>query len=143
MNRKAIEKQAARRFDGEDARAAGDAPAYTDDLARIREGVAAVRAHASVPDDRFDAFFAGVRRGLDTQRAPAWEHSRWAVVSLAAASLIAAASLWVLFAGEPAPAAATVVEEAHSELDGAKVGWYSSEDGDATVWVELAEEDIW
>jgi hypothetical protein len=146
MNRVSWKKQVARQFDGEHQSAPPDddrAAAYRNDLQRLRAGAEATREQAEIGDSQFPAFYAGIRDSVGAEAGRSRDHRRWAMVSLAGAALVAAGSLWVLFGGDPAPAGATVVEEAHSELDGAEVHWYASDDGNATVWVELAEEDMW
>lgn len=119
-------------------------PACADYVARLRrqrEGVQAVAVRETIEDPQFPAFMEGVRAGIEQ---PARAYPRlWAWASLAAASLIVAMSVFLVTAGEPAPVEGTVVESWSTDLEDADVTYHPSENGTTTVWVNVAQEDLW
>ena len=73
-----------------------------------------------------------VRRGL------------WAVASLATAALVAAVSITILVSDGGAPVEArTEVESYGTEIEGATATTFYSEDGTATVWLNVPDGDMW
>jgi predicted anti-sigma-YlaC factor YlaD len=110
-------------------------------LERWRKGARAVAEKAEIADAQFPAFLAGVREGIE---APERRRSGlWAVVSLTAAALLVALSVFAVFTG-PGPAKAhTVVESAETEVEGATVETQdSTEDSSAVIWVHVPRRDV-
>lgn len=110
----------------------------------LRQNLPAAASVPAIADAQFGAFMAGVREGMHAPARP-WALRLWAGASLAAAALVIAASLFLLFpeSGQPARVEATEVVEARTELDGATVDVELSEDGNATLWVHNAPGNLW
>ncbi|MBN2308494.1 MAG: hypothetical protein JXR94_05955 [Candidatus Hydrogenedentes bacterium] len=151
MNNEQLERRLECWFDGElgsDAEAVqaalsqSECQAYLAWLRELREHTRAVAARPAINDAQFPAFMAGIRNKLE---APPRRHAQlWALASLTAAALIVAVSLFLMFNGAGGNGTATVVEAVETQIDGATVNAYSSDDGSATVWVtEPDEEDAW
>lgn len=118
------------------------AAAFAQAEQRYQEALAPLRERPHISDAQFPAFMDGIRQQLPGQRRPFG--GRWALVSVAAAALVVAVSVFaVLNSAQPQDVRATVVEEATTEIEGARVVWYPNEDGGATVWIEPAEGDVW
>ena len=111
-------------------------------LHKTREAVRAVAAREEISDAQFPAFMEGLRRQLEE---PRHQPGRlWAFVSIAAAACIVAVSTLFMFSQGPTPVAAqSVIEDASTEIDGATTSAYYSEDGTATVWVNVPEGGMW
>ena len=111
-------------------------------LRKTREAVRAVAAREEISDAQFPAFMDGLRRQLEE---PRHRPGRlWAFVSIAAAACIVAVSTLFMFSQGPTPVAAqSVIEDASTEIDGATTSAYYSDDGTATVWVNVPEGDMW
>jgi anti-sigma-K factor RskA len=95
-----------------------------------------------IEDAQFNAFFAGIQDGMQ-ESAPAGVFRRgwWAIASLSAAAvLVAFSAFWMMTEG-PQPVNAEV-EAASTEVEGATVECYDTEQGVPTVWVTLAEDDL-
>lgn len=115
---------------------------YARMLATLRAGARALAAREAVSDDQFPAFWDGIQARLDAPPAGS-RQGFWAFVSLAAAALIVAISAFLVLFGKTEPVAATtIVEEITTEIEGARITWYPSDDG-ATVYVNGAEKDVW
>ncbi|MFO7776339.1 MAG: hypothetical protein R6W89_11120 [Candidatus Hydrogenedentota bacterium] len=113
-------------------------------LKQMREGAQTIARREAVSNSQFPAFMEGIREGIETEHAPAWHFNRlWTLSSLAAAALIASASLFTVFTGERGEVEGSVVESYSTELENADVSSYSTENGTTTVWVTTAEEDLW
>lgn len=113
-------------------------------LKQMREGAQATARREAITTNQFPAFMEGIREGIETEQAPAWHFNRlWALSSVAAAALIASASLFTVFTGEGGEVEGSVVESYSTELENADVSSYSTENGTTTVWVTTAEEDLW
>ena len=111
-------------------------------LSRIREAVAASARVETIGEGQVPAFAAGIQEALDAR--PRSRRGLWAVASLSAAALILALALSSLFSKPVTPVTATEVEWVSTDLEGATVSdWYNAEDGVATVWVEVGEDDVW
>ena len=111
-------------------------------LRQTREAVQAVVIQEEISDAQFPACMDGLRRQLEApQRQPG---RLWAFASLAAAACIVAVSTLFMFSQGPTPVAAqSVIEDASTEIDGATTSAYYSDDGTATVWVNVPEGDMW
>lgn len=144
MNRKKRELELAHGFDQARTVSSTDAAdeAYLADLRAMRKGVEAVAGDGEIPEAQFPAFLDGVEARIQSRRSGRWT-GLWALASVTAAALIVAASLFVMFDSGPAGVTATVVEGATTDLEGASVEWSYSEAGDATVWVETDDGDLW
>lgn len=140
-----------RNFDGDTGRLdevrahVADCPecaAHLRDLERLRQGAKASRSNEGISESQFPAFMQGIREQCTSPvKARSW---RWAIVSMAAASLIVAISIYAVVTGGPAKVEAeTVVESVSTDLNDATVTYQNSKDGTAVVWVHVAEEDIW
>ena len=129
------------------ARHAAGCPACSESLVllrRMREGARSAVRREGVSDTQFPAFMQGIHDGIEARSVPAWRFSRlWALSSVAAAALIASASLFAVFTGETGEVEGSVIESYSTELENADVSSYSSENGTKTVWVNTAREDLW
>ena len=138
----------ARVFDGEaDTPVTGKASpgesCYLAALEQMREGAQATMKREHINDLQFSAFMQGIRDKLE-QPEPLRKPSRfWAWASLTAAAFVLAFATFLMVSGSATNVTATVVEEATTEIQGANVSWYSDDDGDATVWVDVADGDVW
>ncbi len=104
---------------------------YAKDLETMREGVKDVMARERIEDGQFPAFMEGIRERIDP---PARGHRGiWAFASAAAAALIVALSVYMVFTP---PSPHTVVEACSTEVEGATATSYYSDNGTAVVWVE-------
>ena len=145
------EKDVERWFDGElDGAAAIQAHvdtcaacAETLELLRLtRQGVRAVSAEHEIADEHLPAYLDALRRRVEEPKRS--YAGLWAFASIAAAALIVSFSTLVMFSDGPAPVEArTVIEDASTEIDGATTSSYYSDDGTATVWVNVPEGDMW
>jgi anti-sigma factor RsiW len=109
----------------------------------FREGIRAVAVRAEIADPQLSAFTQGIHEGL--QRPVPRRTGLWTVLSLSAAALIVAISLFAVFTGGPAPAVAqhTVVESASTEVEGATVKTQNSTDNKrAVIWVHRPQKDV-
>jgi len=111
-------------------------------LNEMRAAAAARPAPGEIDANQFAAFMRGIQDGIDA--APARRYGRiWAVISLAAAALVVAISMFVVLDKGAAPVDATVVESCSSELEGATITTYDTADGVTTVWITVTQEDVW
>ena len=112
-------------------------------LTALREGVSVVASREEIGATQFPAFMAGIREQIE---APAPRRmGLWAVLSLTAAALIAALSIFAVATGGPAPVVAehTIVESATTEIEGAVVEKQNSSDhGPATIWIHPPRKDV-
>jgi anti-sigma-K factor RskA len=121
----------------------GEETALLGDLARMRAAARALdEASPRIEDAQFPSFMAGVREAIEQPQRGNYR-GFWAFASLATAALVVAVSAFVVFSGEPPAATASVVEQATTEIRGAVVHWQHSEEGDTTVWLDVADSDIW
>lgn len=115
---------------------------YLEELRVLRRGVVAVRAELAIEDGRFPAFMAGVESEL-ARPSRGWG-GFLAVASVVTAALIMAVSTVVIFSGEVERVEAkTEVEYVGTDLVGATTTVNYSEDGPATVWLNVPEDDMW
>ena len=116
--------------------------AYARRLRVLRDGAAAVAKQEEVRDPQFAAFMAGIREQIQVPRRR--HRGAWALVSLTAAALIVAAATFLVLSNGPRTADATVVESCSTEIQGATVTSYATENGVTTVWVKvpIAQDDI-
>ena len=150
MTRRKRERLLERLFDGEsisrkDAERLSSEDFATDplwkDLETLRTGAKEIARQEEISDSQFPAFVSGIYERVEP--APKTHRGRWALASLTAAALIVAVSAFLVVRGETPNATATVIENATTEIEGASVHWTSSEDGDATVWVDVADGEVW
>ena len=82
---------------------------------------------------------AGIRERLE----PAPRHYRGvlAIASAVAASLIAAIAIFVMASPAPENISAEV-EQVGTTIEGAEVGYYNTDNGTTTVWVDVPEGDL-
>jgi len=113
--------------------------AYLAQLETLRHGVSASLRHEAIHETQFPAFMSGIREKAGQ---PIRWRGIWALASVAAAALIVAASVLFVVSDGPSTVDAVVIESCSTEIEGATVSSYASEDGVATVWVDLAPDDI-
>jgi len=118
-----------------------EASAYIGELESLREAARQAVASQEITDAQFPAFYEGVRAGIGARHGG--RRGLWAVASLTAAALIAAGSTFLVLSGETPDATATTVEEATTDIEGATVDLDYSEDGDATIYLEVPDGDLW
>lgn len=116
-------------------------------LEAMRHLRGALELRPSVPviaDAQFSAFMAGIRDQIEAPAAASGgaHRSWWAMASLAAASLLVAASALYIFSGGPEPVRASEVESVSTDIAGATTGYEYAPDGNTTVWIEIAEDDL-
>ena len=109
------------------------------ELQMIRE-VLRAQETPRIEDAQFRVFMDGVRSGMTP--APRGMSRWWSLASLGAASFLIALSLFYIGWGEPAPVRANEVESVSTELEGATTDFYDSANGTATIWVNMAEDDL-
>ena len=114
--------------------------AYLRSLRALRTGTESVALRPAIEEAQLPAFLEGIR--IKTARRPRRHTGLWAFASAAAASVIAALSLFLVFTGGSRDVAATVVESAATELEGATVRVYESDDT-ATIWVNVPGKEVW
>lgn len=135
-------------FDGETAQEAeakaliADTPecaAHLEALKLLRDGARSLAQQEVIEPARFPAFMAGIRERIE----PAPRHYRgvWALASAVAASLIAAFAIYVMAAPTPENISAEV-EQVGTTIEGAEVGYYNTDNGTMTVWVDIPEGDL-
>jgi anti-sigma factor RsiW len=137
-------------FDGEEAGKSGDiekhlascphCTSYLRSLRTLRERVRLVSRREEIQDAQFPAFMHGIRERLEAP--PRRSAGMWAAVSLVTASIIVASATLLIMTGGPQSVKATVVESYSTDLEGATVDTYSTEDGTAVVWVNVTGKDI-
>ena len=111
--------------------------AYLHQLESLREAVRPQSAPSEISDAQFSAFMRGIQEGL---KPPARRfRGLWTWISVAAMFLIVLGGLSTMRTG---PAAPVVVESCTSELDGATVTTYSDDNGETTIWIDAAEDDV-
>lgn len=145
------ENDVERWFDGELADAGAieahvaECPVCTETLSVLRVTRQAVRAVAepeTIADAQLPAFLDSLRTRVEEPAAS--RAGVWAFASIAAAALIVSVSTVTMFSKGPAPVEAqTVIEDTSTDIDGATTSSYYSDDGTATVWVNLPEGDMW
>ncbi len=150
MARCRFEQTVARWFDGEsvdetEVRAHLDAcahcRAYLVNLERMHTGAQEAATAVQITDSQFNRFLQELEEGVHRKRPR--RVGLWAMASVAAAAIVVALSVLSIFSTGPKPIEATVIEEAHTEIDGATTESYVSDDGTATVWVNVPEGDLW
>lgn len=143
-----LQKEIARRFDGADLGEAEvlatgqEARTYLEGLRELRRRAQLLPDTPQIADAQFPAFMDGVREGVDRATPGVWGHRIWAMLSLSAAALLVALSLFLVW-NQAGPVSASVVEKATTEIQGATVNAYTSESGTAVVWVDSARVDLW
>jgi len=139
-------------FDGESSEAAGverhvaecaRCAARLETLRAVRQTVSTVASSPEIRDAQLPAFLEGIRERLAVETPRHGNRRLWALVSLSAAALVVAFSAFIVFGGKPARVDATVVESCTSEIQGATITTYDSEQGVTTVWLTVAGDDVW
>lgn len=116
--------------------------AYVARLDAIRSAVAGGLAKGEIADGQFNAFMSGVRGRIETD--PKSQRSFWAASSLVAASLLMAVSAFVIISGgAPEAQARTEVQFVETDLEGATTSVTYSEQGSATVWLNVPDGEMW
>ncbi len=104
---------------------------HLDMLRAQREAVAGAQERATIQDAQFSAFMDGIREGLE---APRRRHTGfWAMASMAAAAMLVVLGTMYVFSGGPETVKATEVEFVSTDLEGAAVDWYNTEDGVTSI----------
>lgn len=144
------EQKVARWFDGEPVDenrvrthldACGHCRSYLVDLERLHTGAKQAAADIQMTEAQLDRFLHELEQGLHRKRPR--RVGLWAMASVAAAAIVVALSVLSIFSTGPKPIEATVIEEAHTEIDGATTESFVSDDGTATIWVNVPEGDLW
>lgn len=148
LNRK--HKRIAADFDGEmplseAERAAllsdAELAAYAEALPAMHAGAQVARVTPRIEDAQMGAFMAGIQQGLATP-SPAPHRGVWAAVSLTAAAMVIAVSAFVVFDGGPQPVQANEVESISTDLEGARLDVYDSDEGITTIWIVNSGDDL-
>jgi anti-sigma factor RsiW len=110
-------------------------------LRKLRGFAREAAAPAAIADPQFPAFMDGIRERIE---APRRRHGFWTLASLTATAMIVAFAAFLMMTwSTPKGAFATRVESYSTELEGATVQAYSSDDGTALVYISLPEEKNW
>lgn len=139
-----------RYFDGEDKDAAAvkshlkscrECSGHYACLEVIRGSLKTGSERPVIADAQFSAFMDGIRKEIAV--VPRSGHRGfWAFASLAAAALVVALATFSMFTG-PRPVGAAEVESVSTDLEGATVGVYSSEEV-TTVYINYTGgDDLW
>lgn len=119
----------------------GTCTAHLARLKRFSAAIATVRRDATIEDAQFNVFMAGIHEEIAPK--PMWRRGFWAMTSLTTAALLIALSVWGVFRLGLEPHAMTEVEAMETELVGASLDWVPADDGVATLWVNISEDDTW
>lgn len=113
--------------------------AHFNTLKSLRQGAQELSHRETIKPAQFPAFMEGIREHL----APPRRHYRGVltVASAVAASVIAAISIFVMATPAPENVSAEV-EQVDTFIEGAEVGYYNTENGTMTVWVDIPEGDL-
>ena len=105
----------------------------------MRQGARELAHQEAIQSAQFPAFMEGIRERLT----PPHRRYRGAltVASAVAASLIAAIALFVMATPAPEDVSAEV-EQVDTFIEGAEVGYYNTDNGTMTVWVDVPEGDL-
>ncbi len=150
MNTKQWQKKIDAYFDGRDVDVAEvealiterpECAAYLADLEGLRQATAHTVRRETIADAQFRAFMDPIHDAIETPRRRFGGY--WATLSLGAAAVIIAVATWSIFTPGPEPVKATEVEFVSTDLDGATVEWYDSEDGITTLEVNVSEDYVW
>ena len=136
-------------FDGESeasaeaerhVRACAVCAAHLEGLESLREGVRTAATRATIGDAQMPAFLRGIRDAIER---PSPRHGRraWVAATVSLAALIVASLAFTLLTGGPQGVRAVEVEHYATELEGATITTYASEDGAATVWVTMPDSE--
>jgi anti-sigma factor RsiW len=107
--------------------------AHAANMRTMRAALAASVSNERIEDAQLPAFMEGIRDGIE--RPSRGHRGLWAFASVAAAALIVALCVHLVFMAPPSPHA--VVEAADTEVEGATANGYISDNGTAVVWVEM------
>jgi anti-sigma factor RsiW len=115
---------------------------HAETILRMRSAASSTFKRAEIAEPQFDAFLHSVRERVEAR--PSRWGGLWAVLSLTAAAMIVAVAAIIIFDKGPEKVEATVVESVSSDIRGAKVGTYSTDNGVTTVWLKIpaAKDDI-
>jgi hypothetical protein len=144
-------KRIAAEFDGEIALSEAERDAllqdperarYAEALPALRSGAqAAARVTPRIEDAQMGAFMAGIREGVATpEHAP--HRGFWAAVSLTAAAMVIAVSTFIVLDGGPQAVQANEVESISTDLEGARLDVYDSDEGITTIWIVNSGDDL-
>ena len=95
-------------------------------LKKMRNAITENRNTPQIQEAQFPAFMQGIQQRKNTQTNPfkGW----WALASLTAAAILVAVATISIFRPQDKPVNATEVESVSTELEGATVDWYESDD---------------
>jgi anti-sigma factor RsiW len=135
-------------FDGDEACAArakeliasdAECAAHAESLRTLREAAQGLAHRQEIQSPQFPAFMKGIRDRIEPPRRR--YRGVLAAASAVAASLIVAVSLFVMTSSPPEDVSAEV-ERVDTFIEGAEVGYYETDDGTMTVWVDIPEGDL-
>ena len=117
---------------------------YVKILQFTREGALAMTgSRPQISDTQWPSFVSGIREEIETHQ-NRYNRGWWAMASLVSASLVVATSVFYMITGGQKPVVAeTTIESYSTEIDGATTKSFYTENGTATVWVNLPEGDMW
>jgi len=114
--------------------------AHLERLETLRAGTRALAQREVVGDGQFPAFMAGIQDGIGPRsRRP---RGLLAAASLTLAAMVIAYATFMTFTGAATPVKATEVLFMDTDLEGATIDWYDTDEGVTTVWVNPAKGDI-
>jgi hypothetical protein len=113
-------------------------------LRSLRGGVEAAHESREISDAQLPAFLAGIREQAQGEPVAARWPGLWAYASVATAAVVVALSaLFVVVGGPEEVKAQSEVQTYSSELEGATIDAYTSDNGTAVVWINAPEADVW
>ena len=93
-----------------------------------------------ISDAQMPAFLEGIREEVASTPSRSFR-GLWAMASMAAAAVIVAVSMMTITSDGPEPVAAdSIVETVSTEIDGASVELFKTDDDTQTVWVNVPED---
>lgn len=113
--------------------------AHVAQLRAVHQGVEAVAVRETIAEPQVPAFLDGIRERVE--QPGGGRRGFWALASATAAALLIASVVFLGVTGGPSEVLATEIESYSTEIAGATVTSYVSEDGTATVCVSLPKEE--
>ena len=109
-------------------------------LTVCRASMEALGDAPKISDGQMPAFLDGIRE--EVQGAPSRSfRGLWAMASMATAAVIVAVSMMTITSTGPEPVAAdSIVETVSTEIDGASVELFKTDDDTQTVWLNVPED---
>ena len=113
-------------------------------LRALRGGAQAVPKPHEIADAQLPLFLEGIRERAKGEPVAARWPGLWAYASFATAAVVIAMSTMFIVAGGPVEVAAqSEVQTYSSEIEGAEIDAYTSDNGTAVVWINAPEADVW